>query len=183
MSSVRNTSAGVPRDGRRPPFVGALLRIAYQETRARSLRALEEQGFGDLNQALLNVMVYPHPDGVRPSELAKRTNMTKQAMNYLLLQLEALGYIERRAENGDRRRLVFLTRRGWQVVDTMRAAVKQIEAEWTAILGVKRFEQFMDMLRQLSAIGAVRGQPDSQRSTGAKELTRRRARSSDRGKT
>jgi DNA-binding MarR family transcriptional regulator len=128
-------------------------------------------------------MVYPHPDGVRPSELAKRTNMTKQAMNYLLLQLETLGYIERRAENGDRRRLVYLTRRGWQVVDTMRAAVKQIEAEWTAILGLKRFEQFMDMLRQLSAIDGVRGQSDSKRRTRAKELSKRRTGSSDRAKS
>jgi hypothetical protein len=27
---------------------------------------------------LLNVMVYPHPDGVRPGNLAERINMTKQ---------------------------------------------------------------------------------------------------------
>jgi len=43
--------------------------------------------------------------------------MTKQAMNYLLGQLEARGYIERRAEMGSSRRLVFLTNRGWQVRD------------------------------------------------------------------
>ena len=36
-------------------------------------------------------MVYPHPDGVRPNDLAERINMTKQATNYLLGQLEALG--------------------------------------------------------------------------------------------
>ena len=163
MPNARNSPPKVGRDHQRPPFVGALLRIVYQETRARSLKALEEKGFDDLNQALLNVMVYPHPDRVRPSELAKRTNMTKQAMNYLLVQLEALGYIERRAENGDRRRLVFLTRRGWEVVDTMRAAVRQVEAEWTAVLGEKRFEQFMDMLRQLSGIDTTDPQPRSAR--------------------
>jgi DNA-binding MarR family transcriptional regulator len=54
---------------------------------------------------------------MRPSELAERASMTKQAMNYLLGQLEARGYIERRAEMGSSRRLVFLTNRGWQVRD------------------------------------------------------------------
>jgi DNA-binding MarR family transcriptional regulator len=47
--------------------------------------------------------------------------MTKQAMNYLLGQLEARGYIERRAEKGSSRRLVFLTNRGWQVRETILA--------------------------------------------------------------
>ena len=36
--------------------------------------------------------------GVRPAELAERCFMTKQAMNYLLRDLEDRGYIERRAE-------------------------------------------------------------------------------------
>ncbi len=133
-------------------LVGALLRMTYQVTRERQFRALIEHGFGDLNQALLNVMVYPYPDRVRPGELAERTNMTKQAMNYLLGQLETLGYIERRAEKGNSRRLVFLTRRGWQVVETARAAVKEAEVEWAAILGQKRFGEFMDTLRRLSSI-------------------------------
>jgi DNA-binding MarR family transcriptional regulator len=40
-------------------------------------------------------------------------------MNYLLGQLEARDYIERRAERGSSRRLVFLTNRGWQVRETI----------------------------------------------------------------
>ena len=52
-------------------------------------------------------MVYPHPDGVRPSD-GRTINMTKQATNYLLGQLEALA-IERRAQKGSNRRLVYLT--------------------------------------------------------------------------
>src|SRR6476659_2392201 len=84
----------------RQPQTGALLRMAYQVTRKHQLEALKKGGFGDLNQALLNVMVYPHPDGVRPSDLAERINMTKQATNYLLGQLEALGYIERKTQKG-----------------------------------------------------------------------------------
>src|SRR6185437_15095124 len=102
------------RPDRGPPFIGALLRMAYQQARERQLDAQAKHGFSDLNQALLSVLVYPPPDGERPSDLAERTNMTKQAMNYLLGQLEQIGYVERRANKG-RRRLVYLTEKGWAV--------------------------------------------------------------------
>jgi DNA-binding MarR family transcriptional regulator len=108
-----------------------------------------EHGFGDLNQALLSVMVYPYPDRVRPGELAERTNMTRQAMNYLLGQLEALGHIERRVEKGGTRRLVFLTRRGWQVVDAIRAAVKEVEDEWAAKSASMNSSMCLDNYRRL----------------------------------
>jgi DNA-binding MarR family transcriptional regulator len=137
-----------------PPFVGALLRMAYQAVRQRQLEAHEEQGFTDLNQSLLNVLVYPPADGVRPTELAERTYMTKQAMNYLLGQLESLGYIERRVEKGQARRLVYLTRRGWQVFESQWAASQQLEAEWAAVIGKKRFNEFMRTLRELVLIEA-----------------------------
>jgi DNA-binding MarR family transcriptional regulator len=136
----------------RQPFVGALLRMAYQITREYQLEALRKRGFGDFNQALLNVMVYPHPDGVRPGDLAERINMTRQATNYLLGQLEALGYIERRAQKGGTRRLVFLTRRGWQSIDQHRAAVLELETQWAKAIGHKRFNDFKETLAQLIAL-------------------------------
>jgi DNA-binding MarR family transcriptional regulator len=137
---------------KRQPQVGALLRMAYQVTRKYQLDVLKAGGFGDLNHALLNVMVYPHPDGVRPSDLAERINMTKQATNYLLGQLEALGYVERKAQKGNSRRLVFLTRRGWQSVDLHRAAIVEVEARWTRAIGQKRFKEFRETLERLTAL-------------------------------
>ena len=136
----------------RLPQISALLLMAYQVTRTHQLEALKKHGFGDLNQALLNVMVYPHPDGIRPSDLAERINMTKQATNYLLGQLENLGYIERRAQKGSSRRLVYLTRRGWQSIDLHRAAVLGIEAQWAKAIGQKRFNDFKETLAQLIAL-------------------------------
>jgi len=136
----------------RQPFVGALLRLAYQITRKHQLKVLREHGFGDLNQALLNVMVYPHPDGVRLGDLAERINMTKQATNYLIGQLESLGYLERRAQKGSARRLILLTRRGWQSIDVHRAAVLQVEAQWAKAIGPKRLNDFKETLTQLVAL-------------------------------
>jgi len=123
------------KNGVSPPNVGALLRTTYQMIRERQIAVLAEKGFGDLNQPLMNVFLYPGPDRTRPSELAARINMTKQAMNYLLGQLEELGYIERRADRKDGRRLIYLTNRGWQVRETILAAVREVETEWASILG------------------------------------------------
>ena len=67
--------------------------------------ALVEQGFTDLNQAHLNAF-HPSPDRMRASDLAKRAYMTNQAMNYLLRQLKARDFIERRAEWEGEARLV-----------------------------------------------------------------------------
>ncbi len=140
-------------DRRGPPYVGALLRMTYEVARRRVFKALMERGLTDLNPALLNVFVYPPPDGVGPTELADRLNVTKQALNYLLGQLEALGYIERRVGKGSRR-LVFLTRRGWQILETHREALRALEDEWSAILGAREFEDFVDALRRLSSPGS-----------------------------
>ena len=128
ISSDPTTQRGDPR-----PTAGALLRMTYQGIRERQLAAVIANGFDDLNQPLLNVFLYPSPDRSRPSELAERANMTKQAMNYLLGQLEARGYIERRAEKGSSRRLVFLTSRGRRVRETILAVVTEVEAEWTSV--------------------------------------------------
>ena len=63
------------------------------------LAGLHERGFNDLVAAHLDVLQYPGPENQRPSELATQTRMTKQALNYLLGQLEQLGYLTREADS------------------------------------------------------------------------------------
>ena len=48
------------------------------------------RGFTDLVAAHVDVWRYPGPENQRPSDLATKTRMTKQALNYLLGQLEEL---------------------------------------------------------------------------------------------
>src|SRR5262245_1487631 len=169
MPNVAGSSETTPNGGLPPPTAGALLRMTYQGIRQRQFAAVIEKGFDDLNQPLLNVFLYPPPDRMRPTELAERANMTKQAMNYLLGQLEARGYIERRAERGSSRRLVFLTKRGWQVRETILNVVTEIEAEWTSVLGQRRFDEFMNTLRTLWSLRQL-----DVRSTDGRAAARRR---------
>jgi DNA-binding MarR family transcriptional regulator len=153
------------------PYVGALLRICYRVSRERSMRELIENGFTDLNPALLSAFFYPPPHGVRPIDLAENANMTKQAMNYLVSQLESLGYMERHAEKTGGRRLVYLTRRGWKVFETIWATQLQLQADWAARLGEKRFGEFMNMLRQLA--GFDPGNPGTKSTPPVRTSTRR----------
>jgi DNA-binding MarR family transcriptional regulator len=151
MSRARNTIPGTAAElYREGPYVGALLRMTNLVSRERSLRMLAERGFTDLNQALLSGFFWPPPDGMRPIDLAEQANMTKQAMNYLIGELEKLGYMERRGDKAGGRRLVYLTRRGWQVFEAIWTAQRQLQKEWAAKLGKKRFDEFMATLRQLS---------------------------------
>jgi DNA-binding MarR family transcriptional regulator len=136
-----------------PPLIGALLRRPLQVVQARMLERLHEAGFTDLEAAHLHVFQYPGPQGTRPTELAARLRMTKQALNYLIGQLEQRGYIDRRPDPDDQRsKRIALTKRGLAIVPVIRDAVAEIEQEWEAALGAKRFDQFRDGLRGLNQL-------------------------------
>jgi DNA-binding MarR family transcriptional regulator len=149
----RDTAAPTPP----PPLIGALLRRPFETVRERMLAGLHERGFNDLVAAHLDVFQYPGPDNQRPSELAKRARMSKQALNYLLGQMEKLGYLERRQEGEDHRsKRIHLTQRGQAAVRAIREIVLEVEADWKRQLGARRFAQLRDLLEQLDASTAQR---------------------------
>ena len=134
-----------------PPLIGALLRMPGDVVRQRMLAALHDRGFTDIVPAHLALLRWPGPQGQRPSDIAGQTEMTKQAVNYLLGQLEAVGYIERRPDTDDQRsRRVHLTPRGREAAQIMRDAVTQLEAEWSALLGRDDFEHLRILLTRLN---------------------------------
>jgi DNA-binding MarR family transcriptional regulator len=119
------------------------------------LRGLHANGFDDIDAPQLSVLLWPGPEGLRPSELATRTRMTKQALNYLLGNLERLGYLERRPDPSDRRaRRIALTDRGRALIPVIRGAVEETEREWAAALGDDRFAQLRDLLVELNDVVA-----------------------------
>jgi len=136
-----------------PPLIGALLRMPFEAVRRRMLERLHERGFTDLEAAHLNVFQYPGPQGARPSELAARLRISKQALNYLLGELERLGYVERRPDADDQRsKRVILTRRGKAAVRVIREAVGEVETAWTQQLGPGRFSQLRSLLLELNQL-------------------------------
>jgi DNA-binding MarR family transcriptional regulator len=135
-----------------PPLIGALLRMPYETVRQRMIDGLHERGFEDLHPAHLTVLQYPGPDGLRPSELAERTRMTKQALNYLLGQMEELGYLTRDVDPDDRRsKRLALTDRGTEALHAIREIVAGVEREWEGEMGAPRFAQLRELLIDLNA--------------------------------
>jgi len=115
------------------------------------LQRLHERGFDDLEAAHLNVFQYPGPQGSRPSELAARLNVSKQALNYLLGELERLGYLERRPDPDDlRSKRVALTARGTSAIAVIRDAVAEVETAWAQQLGEARFAELRALLVELN---------------------------------
>ncbi len=138
-----------------PPMIGALMRLPWEAVHGRMLQALRKNGFGDIDGPRLSVLLWPGPDGQRPSDLAARMKVTKQALNYLLGDLERLGYLERHPDPDDGRyRRIALTDRGRELVPIIRGAVSETERDWAASLGEARFVQLRELLADLNEIAA-----------------------------
>ncbi len=124
---------------------------------ARMLDAVHAAGFDDLVAAHLVILRYPGPENRRPSDLAAETRMSKQAMNYLLGQMEQMGYLIRVDDPEDHRsKRIHLTARGDAAGRTMREAVVEIESELERDMGAESFGQLRRLLAELNATSFVR---------------------------
>src|SRR3974390_2331086 len=139
-SSLKNRSVK-PED----MLIGALLRVPAQAIHRRIINELNAAGFKELRLPHMAVLQFPGPDGVRPGMLAERAGMSKQAMNQLLRSLESLGYV-RRSDAAGGGRVVRFTARGRGVYAKMVDVLRDIEREWSAELGPRRFAQLKELL-------------------------------------
>jgi DNA-binding MarR family transcriptional regulator len=145
------TKSSNARDYVADPLIGPLLRVPLEAIRRRVREEAAAAGYDDLAPAHFNILQAPTPDGVRPGELAARGQMTKQAANRLIRHLERRGYLRMEPDPSDQRaRIVRLTDRGWQLIGTIRATVEQVEREWGAQLGMRRFEALRVALEELA---------------------------------
>jgi DNA-binding MarR family transcriptional regulator len=143
-----------------PPLIGALLRVPWETVRERMLAGLHDRGFHDLVAAHVDVWRYPGPENQRPSELAAQTRMTKQALNYLLGQLEDLGYLTRETDSKDQRhKRVRLTPRGHAATNAIYEIVQEVEGDWEQQLGPRKFAQLRRLLAQLYTITTPANDP------------------------
>jgi DNA-binding MarR family transcriptional regulator len=128
-------------------LVGALLRVPAQAIHRRLINELNTAGFEELRVPHMAVLQFPGPDGVRPTTLAERAGVSKQAINQLLRSLEGYGYIERSdAPDEGRARTVHFTRRGRAAYSKVHDILRDIEREWSEELGPKDFAKLKALL-------------------------------------
>jgi DNA-binding MarR family transcriptional regulator len=105
----------------------------------RILAIVNRSGFSDIRVAQLHLPRNLDIDGTRLTVLAKRAEMSKQAMGELVDQCEKMHLVERRSDPQDHRaKIVVFTPRGRRLIEAVRAAVEQAESEMAKKLGTKR---------------------------------------------
>lgn len=133
--------------------VGLLLFIPYRALETRVFQELAEKGFDDFTPAQARVMQRIGPNGTRLTELAEAAQVTKQTASFLIDQLESAGYVRRTPDPADARaRLVRIADRGAAAQPVAAAVIAEIEDEWRAHLGQRRWSQLRDALTRLRTI-------------------------------
>jgi DNA-binding MarR family transcriptional regulator len=95
-------------------------------------------------------------EGSRLTDLARRANMTPQAMGELVDELEELNYVTRQADPTDRRaKLIVLTDRGRAAVEAGKRTIVGLEDRITEVLGERGHRTLRRLLSQLLAEGEL----------------------------
>jgi DNA-binding MarR family transcriptional regulator len=132
------------------PFIGALLRFAWQGARAHIYESLVAAGHGDLNPAHVALFRHEPIDGLRPTELAEQVQITKQSVNDLLRHLERTGYLVLVPDPSDQRaRLIRLTDKGRAFERQSFEAAEAVERRLVEALGRRRFDDFRRTLLEI----------------------------------
>lgn len=102
---------------------------------------------GEARPRPAHMALFPHIalDGTRPSELAKKLGVSKQAVGQLVGELEAMGIVERRPDPDDgRAKRVCFTEQGLRSILDGLAHLRRVEAELAQAIG----EDTMSSLRE-----------------------------------
>jgi DNA-binding MarR family transcriptional regulator len=130
--------------------IGLLLRDGVSAVDAEIKAALTEQGFDEIQPGHHTLLRYLGEDGARPSELAARAGITRQAVTKTLDDLERVGLVERAPDAADGRSVVVrYTPRGLAALRVARTRGRQLERRFAAQIGAHRWRTVRDVLEGL----------------------------------
>jgi DNA-binding MarR family transcriptional regulator len=140
------------------PLVATLVRRLHLVIREQVHADLVAAGHTEVTIAHMYVFQTPGAEGLRPTELAARTNTTKQAMNHQLNALERLGYVERVPSVTDRRATVIrLTDKGHDVEQIVQRRAVELEREWANAIGAARMAELRQLLADVNFVADPAG--------------------------
>ena len=131
-----------------PPALGRAVRAMSGTMMAK----VASRGFNGMTPAFASLMPLLDATGARPSTLAQRAGITKQAMSQLVRELEARGYVEQAPDSTDTRaKIVRLTKHG----AALHAACAEVRLELHSValakLGKTRVSRLRRDLTELAA--------------------------------
>jgi DNA-binding MarR family transcriptional regulator len=135
-----------------PLAVGSMLRSAWTELIEEEFERLRVAGFDDLRPVHRPILRDVLMSNLRPSELATRLGLSKQAANDLVRELEGKGYItlEPDATDGRAKRIV-ATDRGRRASELAQSSSDAVGRRWAERVGDERYAMFEAVLREIVA--------------------------------
>ncbi len=112
--------------------------------------AVARAGFDEIQPGHAIVLRHLGEDGARPSELAAKAQVTRQAITKALDDLERLGLVRRRPDPSDGRGVIVrYTTRGLAALQVARARMDELEREFASQVGSKRWATVRGVLERL----------------------------------
>jgi DNA-binding MarR family transcriptional regulator len=138
----------VTKDGRREADLGVMAGRLLFAVQGELFDRLHEEGFDDIAPRHGVVLAYLRTEGVRATDLARRSGQLKQVVGAIVDDLERLGYVAREPDPADRRaKLIVPTNRGLRQMATATAIMADIMTRHADNLGAEEFERFMTDFR------------------------------------
>jgi DNA-binding MarR family transcriptional regulator len=124
-----------------------LVRVGSEELHRR----IAQCGHPEIRPPHRNALQVLDEDGTPLTELARRAQVTKQAMTEVVDHLERHAYVERVPDPRDgRAKLVRATALGKEASVIIRAAITELEQDWTKRLGAHKTLQLRALLQELT---------------------------------
>jgi DNA-binding MarR family transcriptional regulator len=125
-----------------PKSIQILLRDAHHAVDAKVRAALAASGFDEIVPGHYIVLRNLGEDGARPSELAARAAVTRQAITKVVDDLERLGFVRRDPDPVDGRGVIVrYTDRGRAGLNVARKRMLSLEDEFAAQVGADRWAE------------------------------------------
>ncbi len=140
-----------------------LFSLAFDAMIAEFREEIENSEFEDIRQAHACVFRYVREEGLRLTDIAELTNMTKQSVGEVVDDLAERGYVERLPDPADgRAKLICLTPRGKEAQEFGYGTFATIEDRWAERYGADRVADLREILEEIVAGEAPYAVPDMQ---------------------
>ncbi|MBO0716428.1 MAG: winged helix-turn-helix transcriptional regulator [Rhizobiales bacterium] len=139
-------------DAAKPTDIAPAIGAASRAVIAAMMTRLAARGFDGMTPAFAGLIPLLDATGARPTTLAQRAGVSKQAMSQLLHEIEARGYVEQVPDPTDTRaKIVRLNKRGVALREACLVARGELQALAKKNLGQTRLAALQRDLLQLSA--------------------------------
>jgi DNA-binding MarR family transcriptional regulator len=119
---------------------------------ATTMAKIASAGFTGVTPAFASFLLLLDASGARPTALAEKAGITKQAISQLVRELEARGYVEQAPDSTDTRaKIVRLTDRGVALQEACAGIKHELQSVAVAKLGESRVSRLQQDLVDLAA--------------------------------